>query len=43
MSVPYGRMGYPSEIADAAVFLASAESEYIVGQTINVNGGNVLD
>jgi NAD(P)-dependent dehydrogenase (short-subunit alcohol dehydrogenase family) len=39
MSVPYGRMGYPSEIADAAVFLASAESEYIVGQTINVNGG----
>ena len=43
MSVPYGRMGYPREIADAAVFLASAESEYIVGQTINVNGGNVLD
>lgn len=43
MSVPYGRMGHPSEIADAAVFLASAESEYIVGQTINVNGGNVLD
>jgi len=43
MSVPYGRMGYPREIADTAVFLASAESEYIVGQTINVNGGNVLD
>jgi NAD(P)-dependent dehydrogenase (short-subunit alcohol dehydrogenase family) len=42
LAVPYGRMGHASEIASAAVFLASAEAEYIVGQTLNVDGGNVL-
>jgi NAD(P)-dependent dehydrogenase (short-subunit alcohol dehydrogenase family) len=42
LAVPYGRMGQASEIASAAVFLASAEAEYIIGQTLNVDGGNVL-
>ena len=42
LAVPYGRMGHPCEVASAAVFLASAEAEYIVGQTLNVDGGNVL-
>jgi len=42
LAVPYGRMGRPCEVASAAVFLASAEAEYIVGQTLNVDGGNVL-
>jgi NAD(P)-dependent dehydrogenase (short-subunit alcohol dehydrogenase family) len=41
-AVPYGRMGHPCEVAAAAVFLASGEAEYIVGQTLNVDGGNVL-
>lgn len=42
LAVPYGRMGHPSEVAAAAVFLASNQAEYIVGQTLNVDGGNVL-
>ncbi len=42
LTVPYGRMGTPDEIASAVVFLASSEAEYIVGQTLNVDGGNVL-
>jgi len=39
-AVPYGRMGLPDELAGAAVFLASADAEYIVAQTLNVDGGN---
>jgi NAD(P)-dependent dehydrogenase (short-subunit alcohol dehydrogenase family) len=39
-AVPYGRMGLPQDIAGAAVFLASADSDYIVAQTLNVDGGN---
>lgn len=39
-AVPYGRMGVPEDIVGAAVFLASSESDYIVAQTINVDGGN---
>ena len=39
-AVPYGRMGTPEDIAGAAVFLASADSDYIVAQTLNVDGGN---
>jgi NAD(P)-dependent dehydrogenase (short-subunit alcohol dehydrogenase family) len=42
LAVPYGRMGHPCEVASAALFLASGEAEYIVGQTLNVDGGNVL-
>ncbi len=34
-----GRMGQPVELAPAYVFLASPESSYVVGETINVNGG----
>lgn len=37
---PLGRSGQPAEIAPAFVFLASAESSYVVGETLNVNGGN---
>ena len=39
-AVPYGRMGMPDDIAGAAVFLASADADYIVAQTLNVDGGN---
>jgi D-sorbitol dehydrogenase (acceptor) len=39
-AVPFGRMGVPSDITGTAVFLASADSDYIVGQTLNVDGGN---
>ncbi len=37
--VPMGRMGEPSEIAAAALFLASPEASYITGATLHVNGG----
>ena len=40
LAVPYGRMGVPEDIAGAAVFLASADADYVVAQTLNVDGGN---
>ena len=36
---PLGRMGQPAEMAPAYVFLASPESSYVVGETLNLNGG----
>ena len=38
---PMGRMGDPSEIASIALFLASNESSYITGTTINADGGRL--
>lgn len=38
-SIPLGKMGSPSDVADAVCFLASDASRYITAQTINVNGG----
>jgi len=37
----YRRSGQPAEVAPAFVFLASAESSYVSGETLNVNGGMV--
>lgn len=37
--VPYGRMGKPEDHVGCAVFLACAESDYVVAQTFNVDGG----
>ena len=37
--VPYGRMGRAEDLTGMAVFLASDEADYIVGQTYNVDGG----
>lgn len=37
--VPFGRMGTPEDLTGMAVFLASDEARYIVGQTYNVDGG----
>jgi NAD(P)-dependent dehydrogenase (short-subunit alcohol dehydrogenase family) len=39
-AVPYGRMGLPEDHTGAAVFLASADADYVVAQTLNVDGGN---
>ena len=36
---PLGRPAQPAELAPAYVFLASAESGYVSGETLNVNGG----
>lgn len=40
--IPAGRMGNPSDIAAAALYLASPASDYITGQTIHVNGGMAM-
>lgn len=37
--IPLGRTGTPGEIAAAVVFLASAEADFITGQTLSVSGG----
>jgi 3-oxoacyl-[acyl-carrier protein] reductase len=41
-AVPLGRLGTPRDIANAALFLASDEAEYITGTTIVVDGGQTL-
>jgi D-sorbitol dehydrogenase (acceptor) len=41
-AVPLGYMGAPSDIAGAAVFLASDAASYITAQTLNVDGGSVM-
>lgn len=38
-STPLGRAGQPTELAPAYVFLSSPESSYVLGETLNVNGG----
>ena len=38
-SVPYGRMGTPDDLIGMAIFLASDESDYVVSQCYNVDGG----
>ncbi|MFW5781133.1 MAG: glucose 1-dehydrogenase [Bacteroidota bacterium] len=41
-SIPYGRVGDPEDIASAAVWLASDESDYVTGTTLFVDGGMTL-
>lgn len=40
LAVPAGRMGDPNDYRGAAVFLASSDADYVVAQTLNVDGGN---
>ena len=37
-----GELGSPSDIGDAALFLATAESSYITGVVLPVDGGNSI-
>jgi glucose 1-dehydrogenase len=37
--IPYGRIGQPQDVADAAVWLASDAADYVVGTTLFVDGG----
>ena len=39
-AVPFGRMGTAEDLTGMAVFLASPESDYVVAQCYNVDGGN---
>ncbi len=37
--IPLGRFATPRDIAEAVLFLASEESSYLMGESININGG----
>ena len=37
--VPFGRMGLPEDHVGCAIFLATPDSDYVVAQTFNVDGG----
>ena len=41
-NIPVGAYGKPSDVAATVAFLASAESSYITGQTLHVNGGMIM-
>jgi 3-oxoacyl-[acyl-carrier protein] reductase len=40
--IPIGRMGDGSDIASAVLFLASEEASFITGQTIVIDGGQII-
>ncbi|HEX2171761.1 MAG TPA: SDR family NAD(P)-dependent oxidoreductase [Dehalococcoidia bacterium] len=40
--LPIGRIGRPEEIAPSFVFLASDDAEFMIGQTVSPNGGDVF-
>ena len=40
--IPLGTLGEPEDVANAALFLASAEARYITGQVLAVDGGMVM-
>ena len=41
-SIPWGRLGHPEEIANAALFLCSSSASWVTGQTLTVDGGQML-
>jgi len=41
--IPIGRLGTPEDMGNVALFLASPLSAYIVGETLKVDGGRLLD
>jgi 3-oxoacyl-[acyl-carrier protein] reductase len=39
-TIPLGRVGWPEDVADAIVLLASEQARWITGQTLHVGGGH---
>jgi len=42
-SLPVRRIGKPEDVANAILFLSSDEASFITGETINLNGGYLMD
>ena len=42
-AVPMGRAQTPDDVADLAMFLASPAADYMTGQSINVDGGLMMN
>jgi 3-oxoacyl-[acyl-carrier protein] reductase len=42
-NVPQGRAGMAEDVADVILFLTSPGARYILGETIEVNGGMLMD
>jgi meso-butanediol dehydrogenase / (S,S)-butanediol dehydrogenase / diacetyl reductase len=42
-SIPIGRVSVPEDVAQIAAFLASDESSYMTGESINISGGLLMD
>lgn len=42
-TIPVGCFGKPDDVADAICFLASREASYIVGTTLDINGGLLME
>ncbi|MCI8741776.1 MAG: SDR family oxidoreductase [Lachnospiraceae bacterium] len=41
-AIPAGRMGRPGEVADVMYYLASEQSSYLVGEVVQINGGQMM-
>ena len=42
LTTPLGRIGYTSDVAKVATFLASSESDYLTGLSVSVSGGSIM-
>jgi 3-oxoacyl-[acyl-carrier protein] reductase len=43
LKIPLGRLGTPENVADGVLFLVSKMSDFITGETININGGTYMN
>jgi 3-oxoacyl-[acyl-carrier protein] reductase len=41
--IPLRRLGMPENVADGVLFLSSKMSDFITGETININGGTYMN
>jgi NAD(P)-dependent dehydrogenase (short-subunit alcohol dehydrogenase family) len=42
-NIPAGRLGRPEEVAKVIAFLAGEDAVYLVGEVVQVNGGQMMD